>query len=58
MQPVDTCLNKQAIDQAIHAIVSVKYKNCSAPWREVKAKLAEDESGFNEGLKDAFGKIQ
>ncbi|HMF34102.1 MAG TPA: hypothetical protein VKK79_21945 [Candidatus Lokiarchaeia archaeon] len=45
--------NRKTIDQAIHALVGVDYKNCPAVWREVKAKLAEDESSFVAALKEA-----
>ena len=28
--------NKKQIDQAIHGIVGVNYKDCSATWRKLK----------------------
>ncbi len=38
--------NKREIDRVIHEIVGVEYKNCSATWRKVKERLAEDEAAF------------
>ena len=38
--------NKRDVDKVIHEIVGVKYKNCSATWRQVKLRIAEDEAGF------------
>lgn len=38
--------NKREIDKVIHEIVGVEYKNCSATWRKVKERLAENEAAF------------
>jgi len=38
--------NKKEIDQLIHKIVGVKYKDCPSTWREVKKGIAEDEEVF------------
>ena len=46
--------NKRKIDRVIHGIVGVEYKNCSATWGKVKARLAEDEEGFASELKKAL----
>ena len=46
-----TVKNKRDIDRIIHSIVGVEYKNCSATWREVKKRIAEDEDGFIDMLK-------
>ncbi len=46
--------DKRKIDRAIHGIVGVEYKNCSATWREVKKRLAEDEEGFVSELKEVL----
>jgi hypothetical protein len=46
--------NKREVDKVIHKIVGVKYKNCSATWKEVKKRLAEDEDGFITALKQAL----
>lgn len=52
-----TAQNKKKIDEAIHRIVRVRYKNCPATWREVK-KIAEDEDTFVSELKKALVKHQ
>ena len=44
--------NKRVIDKIIHEIVGVEYKNCSATWRQVKLRIAEDEAGFIANLKE------
>jgi hypothetical protein len=49
--------NKKEIDKAIHKLLGVEYKNCSASWKEIKKRLAEDESGFMESLDGALGKL-
>lgn len=43
--------NKREIDQVIHKMVGVDYKDCSNAWREVKKRLAEDEDGFINSLR-------
>ena len=48
--------NKREIDRVIHGIVGVEYKNCSATWKEVKKRIAEDEEDFVSGLKVAWTK--
>ncbi|WXG47170.1 MAG: hypothetical protein WED05_11010 [Candidatus Atabeyarchaeum deiterrae] len=50
--------NKREIDEIIHGIVGVKYKNCPSAWRKVKKRLAEDEEGFVSDLKKAVGHTQ
>lgn len=45
--------NKKEIDRAIHDIVGVEYKNCSATWREVKKRISEDEESFTSKLKES-----
>jgi hypothetical protein len=45
--------NKKEIDRAIHEIVGVEYKNCSATWREVKNRISEDEESFTSKLKES-----
>lgn len=47
--------NKKALDQAIHNLVSVTYKNCSPTWKEVKARIRdnpEERAVFMKHLKD------
>jgi len=46
--------SKRRIDQAIHDIVKVKYKNCPATWREVKKLMAEDEEKFISQIRKAL----
>ena len=51
-----TSENKRDIDRVIHGIVGVEYKDCSAAWREVKKRIAEDEDGFVSKLREAWVK--
>ena len=46
--------NKRQIDRIIHDIVGVEYKNCSATWKEVKKRMAEDEETFISQLRKAL----
>ena len=46
--------NKRQIDRIIHDIMSVEYKNCSATWKEVKKRMAEDEETFISQLRRAL----
>ena len=46
--------NKKDLDRKIHALVGVEYKNCSATWKEVKKKLADNEVGFIIDLKNTL----
>jgi len=48
--------NKQDVDRVIHSIVGVEYKNCSATWKEVKKRIAEDEESFVNMLKSELTK--
>jgi len=34
--------NKKAVDQIVHELVSVKYKNCSPAWKAVKEQIKND----------------
>lgn len=43
--------NKAIVDKAIHQIVGIKYKNCSATWKVVKKRIIEDEENFVNILK-------
>lgn len=36
-----TSENKKAIDQIIHEILGVKYKNCPSAWRKLKETIKE-----------------
>ena len=46
--------NKQDIDRTIHALLGTEYKNCSATWKEVKARLAANEEQFLADLAKAL----
>jgi hypothetical protein len=48
--------NKKDIDKVIHGIVRTSYKNCSATWKEVKKRIAEDETKFVNTLKSELTK--
>jgi hypothetical protein len=48
--------NKKDIDGIFHSIVGIKYKNCSATWKEVKKKIADNEGNFANALKSALEK--
>jgi hypothetical protein len=48
--------NRHELDMTIHSVAGVPYKNCSAVWREVKKRLAEDEDGFVLTLENAWKK--
>lgn len=48
--------NKKELDEIIHHMVKVKYKNCSATWKEVKNLITEDEDAFVSRLKAAWDK--
>jgi hypothetical protein len=43
--------NKRDVDRTIHKIVEIDYKNCSATWKEVKKRIAEDGESFVKQLK-------
>jgi hypothetical protein len=45
--------NKKAVDQAIHRIVDVSYKNCPAAWKAIKngTAAAEKRQEFIQKLK-------
>lgn len=49
-----TAENRKQLDKVIHDLVHVDYKSCPDAWREVKARLVEDEAGFIEELKQAW----
>ena len=49
--------NNKRIDQAIHAIVEVTYKDCPATWQKLKREIVADEQkrrDFVEKLKEAI----
>lgn len=40
---VITPANRKQVDQAIHKVVGVAYKNCPATWKRIKEDLKGDE---------------
>lgn len=49
--------NKKAVDQAVHKLVAVQYKDCSPTWKEVKARIKGDpkqRAAFVKALKKAL----
>ena len=49
--------NKRGIDKKIHELLGVDYKNCSSTWKEIKKRIADDESAFMTSLDGALGKV-
>jgi hypothetical protein len=49
--------NKRDIDRIIHGMVGVDYKNCSAAWKEVKKRLADNEEAFIASLAAKLSKM-
>ena len=50
-----TVANKKKVDQAIHRIVNVSYKNCPETWKEIKLGTADAQKRkeFIEKLRNA-----
>ncbi len=48
--------NKHKLDKILHAAMNAEGKTCPETWKEVKKRLAEDETGFISQLKDAWRK--
>ena len=46
--------NKKEIDKKIHEYLGVQYKNCSATWKLIKERRAENPEQFTSGLKTAL----
>lgn len=49
--------NKRDLDKAIHKLLGVEYKNCSATWKEIKKRKDADESAFMTSLDGVLGKF-
>ncbi len=50
--------NRKQIDQAIHQIVRVTYKDCPVAWKRLKQQIMSDEQkrqDFIKKLQDAIG---
>ncbi len=53
-----TPANRKEIDQAIHKIVGVEYKDCPSAWRALKQQIMGDEQkrrDFAKKLREAMG---
>ena len=53
-----TPANKKEIDEILHGIVGVDYKNCSSAWKKIKEMVKGDPADrelFIEKLKAAVG---
>jgi hypothetical protein len=48
--------NKKEVDRIIHTILGIEYKNCSATWKELKKRIADDQEKFVNKLKVEFTK--
>ncbi len=44
--------NRKRLDQAIHRVVGVNYKDCPRAWKAVKDRMAKDKEGFLAKVKD------
>jgi len=43
-----TSANRKQIDQAIHQIVGVTYKNCPETWKKLKQQLTDNDNARQE----------
>lgn len=43
--------NKKQVDQAIHELVEVEYKNCSPTWKAIKTHIKNDETAREQFIK-------
>jgi hypothetical protein len=50
--------NMARINEIIHDILSVDYKNCAAAWKLVRKKLANDAEGFKERLQEVLSEFR
>ena len=50
--------NKKDIDQAIHGLVDVEYKNCPSAWKEVKEHIKKDEETKKKFIKDLKARLK
>ena len=54
-----TVANKKQVDQALHRIVGVTYKDCPAAWKALKNEILTDEVKTRElveTLRDSVGR--
>lgn len=52
-----TAANRKEVDQALHKIAGVAYKDCPAAWKIIKGKLTEEKQRQElvQKLKNAIG---
>ena len=43
--------NRKQVDQALHKIFGVEYKDCSSTWKKLKQELAADQAKRQELVK-------
>ena len=48
--------NKKDVNRIIHTILGIEYKNCSATWKKLKKRIADDQEKFVNKLKEEFVK--
>jgi predicted Fe-Mo cluster-binding NifX family protein len=54
-----TAANKKQVDQALHQIVGVTYKDCPAAWKALKQQMLADENKRQElidNLSESIGR--
>ena len=49
--------NKKEIDQAIHGLVEVEYKNCPPTWKAVKEHIKKDEETRKKFIKSLKARL-
>ena len=49
--------NRKQIDQAIHQVVGVDYKDCPATWKRLKQEVMTDEQKWQDFIKKLKGAI-
>ncbi len=54
LEVIVTKENRDAINEIIHEMLSVDYKNCAATWKLVRKRLKEDGEGFKQRLQGAL----
>jgi predicted Fe-Mo cluster-binding NifX family protein len=47
-----TSANRRQVDQAIHQIVEIDYKDCPAAWKKLKQDLIRDEKKRREFIQE------
>jgi hypothetical protein len=46
--------NKKEIDEILHEMLSVEYRNCAATWKLIRRRLKEDGKGFKSRIQEAL----